>query len=638
MLNLMRKNVKSFLVKAIISLIVLAFIGTIFLVWGVGDEKHQDKGRVIASVFGKDITHLEYSTEYRQLYEYYQNQFKNNWSPEMAERMQLKKAALDNLVNRQILVHQAILQGIKVSDKDVLDKIQSMPAFQQNGHFDGRVYAQVLEYGMHTDPASFENQIKRSLFIDRLQERIRAGIKVSNEEVFDTYSQQNEKVQADYVLFTPASYLSQVAVSDDETNAYFEKNKENYKLPAQRKVRFIYVDRQKVKESLTVGDDAVKRYYNGHETQYQIPKQVHARHILVKTDPAADDAKKEEAKKKAQDLLQRIRGGEDFAKLATEFSQDPGSASKGGDLGFFGKGRMTPNFEKAAFALEKGAISELVETPFGYHIIKVEDIQEARTKPLEEVRQQIVDQLLIEKSWEAAESVAYNMVRDFYKTGQLEETAVKEGYAIGDTELAEDAKTIPNVGKSEEFVKAAFKLKKDDASTPIRANEGFYILRLAEEIPPRVPELDRVREKVIQDLKKEKAEEKARVLAEEMRSKLQDTKADLASLAQEYQVTVTDTGEISHYGFIKGLGSSQELATALFGLSEGGITPALKIGHGYCLSVLRKRVGVDLKKFAEEESKIRDQILYNKEQQLFQAWIERVKKENNIIVDYNQVS
>jgi len=639
MLNLMRKNVKSFLVKAIITLIVLAFIGTIFLVWGMGGEgKHGDRGSAIVTIFGKDITHTEYSTEYHQLYEYYQRQFKDNWSQEMAERMQLKKAALDNLVNRQIMLHEAGEQKILVSDKDVLDKIQSMPAFQQNGHFDSRAYAQILEYGMHMDSATFENQIKRSLIIDRLQERISAGIKVSRKELLDNYSQQNEKVQADYVVFSAPAFLSQVEVSDDDINQYFEKNKESYKLPAQRKIRFIYVDCQKVKSSLSVDDGEVTRYYGNHESQYQLAKQVHARHILIKIDTAADAAKKEESRKKAEDLLKRIKAGEDFAKLANEFSEDPGSGSKGGDLGYFGQGRMTPNFEKAAFALEKGGISDLVETPFGYHIIKVEDIQEARTKPVEEVRQEIITKVLDEKAWEAAETEAYNMVRNFYKTGQLEEVAVKEGYAIADTELAENSKIIPNVGQSEEFVKSAFSLKKEDVSTPVRANAGFYILRLAEEIPSQVPELDKVREKVTQGLKKEKAEAKAKALAEEMRAKLQTANADLSSLAKEYQVTVADTGEITHYGFIKGLGPSQELANALFGLKKGEFTPVMQTSRGYCIAVLKNRAELDLKKFAEEENTIRDQVMRNKEQQLFQAWLERLKKKNNIIVDYGQVS
>jgi len=639
MLSLMRKNVKSFLVKAIISLIVLSFIGTIFLVWGMGgDDKHKSRGIVIATVFDKDITHTDYDTEYRQLYEYYQRQFKNNWSPEMADRIQLKKVALDNVVNRQIMLHEAFQQGIAVSDKDVLDKIQSIPAFQQNGHFDSRAYAQILEYGMHLNSAAFEDQIKKSLIIERLQERIKAGIKVSREELLDTYSQQNEKVQADYVVFSPATFLSQVAVSDDDVSQYFEKNKESYKLPTQRKIRFVYVDCQKVKASLSVDDDAITKYYESHTPEYQVSKQVHARHILIKTDPTGDAAKKEEARKKAEDLLKRVKAGEDFTKLATEFSQDPGSASKGGDLGYFGQGRMTPNFEKAAFALEKGAISDVVETPFGYHIIKVEDVQEARTKPIDEAKQEISAKLIDEKAWEAAENEAYNMVRNFYKTGQLEEVAVKEGYAILDTELAQDTKIIPNVGQSDEFAKTAFSLTKDNVSTPVRANAGYYILRLAEEIPPRIPELDKVREKVTQALKKEKAGEKAKAMAEEMHAKLQGANADLATLAKEYQVTVADSGEITHSGFIKGLGPSQEMANALFGLKEGSFTPVIQTGRGSCIAVLKKRVGLDLAKFAEQETMIREQIMRSKEQQLVQAWLERLKKKNNIIIDYSQVS
>ncbi|MCL6584690.1 MAG: peptidyl-prolyl cis-trans isomerase [bacterium] len=635
--SLMRKNVRSFLVKAIISIIVLAFIGTIFLVWGVGGERAKEKGRAIATIFGEDITHLEYATEYRQLYEYYQNQFKDHWSPEMAERMQLKKMALDNVINRRLLTHEAIKQGIVVDEKEVLAKIQSMPIFQQNGRFDSQVYAQVLEYGMHMDPATFEDQIKKSLLIDRLREKVRGGIKVSQAELLDAYTQQNEKVEADYVLFTPATFIPQVTVSDDEVRSYFEKNKQKYQLPRQRKIRYIYVACQQVKNSLTVDEESIKKYYETHETQYQLPKQVRARHILIKTDPAADVAKKEEAKKQAEALLQRIKAGEDFAKLAGEFSQDPGSASQGGDLGYFGQGRMTPAFEKAAFALPKGGLSEVVESPFGYHIIKVEDIQEARTKPIEEVREQIKSQLLDEKAWEAAENEAYALVRSFYKAGRLEDVAVKAGYAIGDTEFAEDAKLVPGIGPYEEVVKSAFSLKKDDVSMPIRAGAGFYILRLVDEIPARVPELDKVKDKVVMDLKKEKSEAKAKEVAEELRGRLKSAPADLASVAGSYQLTVSNTGEVSHNGFIKGLGQNEELSNALFSLREGEVTPVIQTSRGYCLAVLKKRIGVDLKKFAEEEPRLREQALRTKEYQMFQTWLERLKKENNIVVDYNQV-
>lgn len=640
MLGAMRKNVKGFLVKAIIGLVVFAFIGTIFLVWGVGDQK-EHKGRIIANVFGEEVPYQEYTNEYRQLYEYYRNQFKGDWSQDMAERFQLKKIALDNVINRRVMIHEATRQGISVNDEEVMNKIRSMQIFFQNGRFDPRMYARVLEYGMHMDATTFEHQIKRGLIIDRLRERLKAGIKVSKRELLDMYSEQNEKVEADYILLTPDKFISEVSVVDDEIQAYFEKHEKEYELPQQRKIRYVYIDSQSLKESLTIDDESIQKHYETYKDKYRVPKEVQARHILIKINPQEDEATKEAtkdaAKKKAEDLLKRIKEGEDFAKLAKEFSEDAGSAVKGGDLGYFGKGRMTPNFEQAAFDMGMGDVSAVVETPFGYHIIKVEDIKAARTKPLEEVKQQILTQLLDEKAWEEAEDKAYNLVRSFYKTGKLEEIAVKAEYPVGQTEFAEGSKIIPNIGQSEEFGKAAFELKKDDVSMPVRANTGFYVLRLIEEIPPRIPELAKIREELIQGLKKEKAEEKVKELAGEFSNKLQTGKVDFTSLAKEYKLTVKNTGEISHQGYIKGLGSNQELSNALFRLKEGEYTQAIHTNRGYCIAVLKKRISVDLNKFKEEEESLREQSLRAKEQQLISVWVERTKRENNIIIDYNKV-
>lgn len=640
MLGAMRKNVKGFLVKAIIGLVVFAFIGTIFLVWGVGDRK-EHKGRIIANVFGEEVPYQEYTNEYRQLYEYYRNQFKGDWSQDMAERFQLKKIALDNVINRRVMIHEATRQGISVNDEEVMNKIRSMPIFFQNGRFDPRMYVRVLEYGMHMDATTFEHQIKRGLIIDRLRERLKAGIKVSKRELLDMYSEQNEKVEADYILLTPDKFISEVSVVDDEIQAYFEKHEKEYELPQQRKIRYVYIDSQSLKESLTIDDESIQKHYETYKDKYRVPKEVQARHILIKINPREDEATKEAtkdaAKKKAEDLLKRIKEGEDFAKLAKEFSEDAGSAVKGGDLGYFKKGSMTPNFEQAVFDMGIGDVSAVVETPFGYHIIKVEDIKAARTKPLEEVKQQILTQLLDEKAWEEAEDKAYNLVRSFYKTGKLEEIAVKAEYPVGQTEFAEGSKIIPNIGQSEEFGKAAFELKKDDVSMPVRANTGFYVLRLIEEIPPRIPELAKIREELIQGLKKEKAEEKVKELAGEFSNKLQTGKVDFTSLAKEYQLKVKNTGEISHQGYIKGLGSNPEVNNALFRLKEGEYTQAIHTNRGYCIAVLKKRISVDLNKFKEEEESLREQSLRAKEQQLISVWVERTKRENNIIIDYNKV-
>ncbi len=638
MLDLMRKNVQSFLVKGIITLVIFAFIGTIFLVWGVGDDHREQKGRIVATVFGEEVPYLEYHTEYRQLYEHYRNRFRDNWSEDMAEKLNLKKTALDNIINRRVFIHEAAKQGIMVTDEEVMGKIKYMSMFNQNGRFEPQMYVKILKHYMHMDAPTFESQIKRGMIIDRMQKRIRTGIKVSRKELLDKFVQKNEKMQADYVLFSPKEYLSKVTVSDEETAKFFGEHQTDYELPEQRKIQYIYVNSLDFKGSLTVDDESIEKYYTTHINQYQIPKQVKARHILIKANAEDEKEEQEKAKKTAEDLLKKIKEeGADFAELAKEFSDDPGSASKGGELDFFEKGRMTPNFEKVAFSLEKGEISDLVETPFGYHIIEVQDIKEAATKALEEVKPQIKDVLLDEKAWEVAENEGYNLVRKFYKTGEFETLATAADYQLGQTEFSQESKFVPNIGRSEEIVTAAFILEEDAASTPIRANTGYYILRLIEEVPPKIPELEKVRDKVMKNLKKEKAKKEMERLAEEFYQKLQADKVDFTKLAGEYNVTVKDTDEVSRNGYIKGLGSVPEFSQALFRLKKGEISAPIPCSRGYCIALLKTHIPVDLAKFEEERESLHISTLQRKEQQFLQLWVERLKEENNIIVDYNNV-
>lgn len=637
MLEMMRKNVSSFIIKGIISLVVLSFIGTIFLVWGVGDRPEQ-KGQSIARVLGEDIPYSEYVSEYEQLHNYYRNQFKDKWSKDTAEKLQLKKMALDNIVNRRLLLHEAQEQGLEVTEEEVMNKIEEMPMFQQNGHFDAQLYARLLEYHLHMSALSFEDQIKKGMIIDRLTDRLKSGIKISSKEVLDAYTERNEKIQAEYILISGNLSTEEITITDEEIRTFFDQHASDYQLLEKRNVQYIYINSHDFKSDLTIDELSLQQYYNAHKNQYTLPKQVRARHILKRSSPQDTPEQKVELKTKMDEILAKIKGGENFAELAQKTSDDPGSADKGGDLGYFSKGRMTAAFEKVAFALAKGEVSEVVETPFGYHIIMVEDIIEERTKPLEEMRPQIENNLREEKALEVAENEAFNLVRNFYKEGKFEELANKSNYPLNQTEISQDTKTIPGIGPSGDLVKAAFKLKgKEEISSPVQANTGFYVLRLMEIIAPKVPDLEQVKEKVAEAVKKEKKENRAKDLAQELAAKLQKGEATLAGLAEEHQLTVMDTGEIAQFDYIKGLGSNQELTKALFSLKEGEYTSPISTQRGYCLALLKKRIPVDLNKFKEEEAAMRQQFLMVKEQEIVNVWLDRLKKKNNIAVDYNKI-
>src|SRR5262249_51052512 len=254
-------------------------------------------------------------------------------------------------------------------------------------------------------PHDFEEQLRRGITLEKLQAALTNWITVGDKELEDEYKRRNEKVKLAVVSFPADKFREGLEATDAELSAYYEAHKNELKIPEKRKVKSALVDTQAIRNRTQVSAEDIKRSYEDNQQQYSTPEQVRASHILLKTEGKDDAA----VKKQAEDLLAKAKGGADFAKLATEFSEDEGSKTKGGDLDFFGKGAMVPEFDKVAFELKPGQINDtVVKSQFGYHIIKVTDKKAATQRTLAEVKAQIEDQL----KWERAQTEAQKIADD----------------------------------------------------------------------------------------------------------------------------------------------------------------------------------------------------------------------------------
>src|SRR6267378_5641265 len=306
---------------------------------------------------------------------------------------------LKQLVFQKEIEYEAKRLGITVSDQERANRIrQYVPTAFNNGSFVGmdRYSAEVQARFQMTVPA-FEELVRQGLLEEKFRKLVTDGISVGPAELQDEFRYKNEKVKLEYALIKPEELEAKITPDEAEIKAYFEKNKSKYQVPEKRVVRYALVDVNQIRQNLQISDDQLKVQYQKNMQQYQVPNRVHARHILLMT-VGKTDAEAEEIRKKAEDILSQVKKGAKFEDLAKKYSEDPGTKDKGGDLGWLVQGQTVAEFEKAAFSLQKGQISDLVKTQYGFHIIKVLDKETAHTKPFEEVKDSLRAPLLLSQA------------------------------------------------------------------------------------------------------------------------------------------------------------------------------------------------------------------------------------------------
>ena len=279
-------------------------------------------------------------------------------------------------------VAEARRLGLTVSDAEVAQRIYEIPAFHQNGAFNEEIYTRVL--GVQRPPlakAEFEESLRQSLLVEKLRGALTEWVNVRDSEVENEYKRRNQKVKAEIVVVSADKFKAQVNVTDKDIADWFDSHKESYRVGEKRKIKYLLVDMEQTRTKTIVPPSEIERYYQTNEAQFTTPEQVRASHILLKT-----EGKDEAAVREGRTLLKQVKSGADFAALAKKNSEDEGSAPQGGDLDYFGRGRMAKEFEDAAFALQPGQISDLVKSPFGLHIIKVADRKPEVKRSLEEAR------------------------------------------------------------------------------------------------------------------------------------------------------------------------------------------------------------------------------------------------------------
>lgn len=625
MLTQMRKNVGSWIIKLLLGGIVIVFI-----FWGVGPDQ-KNPNATVATVDGKPIGYMEFSRTYRNLMENVRRQFGDSVNEEMIKALNLKEQAVNQLVDRRIILNAADKMGFKVTDEELALSIRDIPAFQSGGGFNAQAYQQVLSR-LGLTPEAFEVSQREDLLIQKVNDFIARTVNVSNEEAVAWYQWQNSMVDIEYLRLEPTRYAD-IEVSEEELRTYFEANKDTYKTAPKIKARYVVFRPADYKSRVRVEDDEVKTYYEENQAEFYSPETVEARHILIQVDKDADEQTVEAGRLRAAEIHARVLKGEDFAELAKQLSEGP-SKSQGGYLGTFGRGRMVKPFEDTAFSLQTGEVSEPIRTDFGWHIIKVEKHSAAETLTLEasknKIRGQLSDKKTRAMALEDAES-AYDMS---YGGDDLLAAAEQFGVAVATTDAIARNDVLPGVANPGKFVETGFSLEAMGVSDVQDLGDGFYIIQTLEKIPAQIPAFEDVQARIEQDVKLEKQWDRAEADAREILQAVREG-ATLIDAGQPKNLAPQTTGWFKRGEAVPGIGFDPGLAAAAFKLSQDNRFPDTPIRGEKEVFVFRfvdRQMPAAQSDDAELDT-IKEQLRQRKQREIYGNWMTEARSQTDIEID-----
>ena len=592
--------------------VIAAFVLTSIFVGAVG--RSAERADAVAAVNGEPIPLERYQRRYQAYLDAYSRVYRDRFSPELAEQLGLPQQAVNDLVQEALVVQRARAEGLEVTDEELNAQIQAVPAFQENGRFSLRLYQDFLKRRATTANA-FETDVRRELTRMKVETTVKGGIKVSDAELEQAFVVRREEARAAWALVDVGALANAATATDAEIEAYLKDNAAEFKQPERRRVQYVSLAPKDFRPQIPDAD--VEQYYTEHAKEFETPRQVRASHVLVAVPQTGGSEAEDKARAKVADVIRRVKGGADFAKVAAEVSEDPGSKTKGGDLGWVSKGEMVPQFEEALFALKKGELtSEPVRTPFGYHAIKVFDVKEESHKPLREAAPVIRDRLAAEAADKAARAKADEVrpalqgAKDFMaEARQLSLTPIETTLAKADRPIM--------LGGPDPLEEAAFGLSVGGVSAPVKTPAGWVVLKTIETIPAGVPPLAEIRDKVVAAVKRQKADavalERARQLSVESKN------GDLQALARKAGAQTGETARFSRAKPAERLPGDAQLAALQ--ARTGEVTAPVKSPQGYYVLKVLERTAPNMSELTGERERLAREVLAQKQSQAWEAWI-----------------
>jgi len=585
---------------------------------------------IIAKVDGGDISADDVRQQARQMAQQDAQRYGEMAAKIMPFLIQQETTrAVDSMISRQALLSEAGRMGLHVSKEEVLDELQHgryAATFFPGGNFMGQVEYEDFLQRYNLTPTKFETSVGEDILLTKLQALISGSASVSEAEIHEQFMKQNAKVKFDYAVLKQDDLRKGLHPTDEELKAYYESHKASYanSVPEKRKVKYAVVQTGKAEAGVQITPDDLRAYYDQHRDQYRVPEQVKVSHILIKTPLPGPDGKVDEkgvaeAQHRAEDLLKQLKGGAKLEDLAKKYSEDPGSAKQGGSLGWIGRGQTVPEFEKTAFSLPKGQTSDLVKSSYGFHIIRVDDKQEAHSKTLDEVKAEIEPILKHQKGQQIAQKEAEELLKQARAQG-LDAAAATQHIPVINSDFFARKDMLPGLGPATQFMDAVFSAAEKSPPDVAPASQGIVVFQLLAVKPPATPTFEEIRSRVEEEFKNERSS----VLLSQKIQELSDrakAEHDLKRAAKDLGATMKTSDFVLPDGQVPDVGSMSGQASVAFNMKPGEISGPINSGtDAVVLAVLEKQQPTDAD-YAAKRDQIRDQLLLQKQQERFTLFV-----------------
>lgn len=587
---------------------------------------------VVAKVDGADITTDAVRQTARQMLQQQMPQGGANMAmllPFFAQR------AAEQLITRQAMIAQAQRMGLRVTPAEIKDDLQHgryAATFFPGGTFVGETEYEDMLQRYNLTPAKFEESVGEDILLTKLQALVVGSAGVTETDIHEQFVKQNTKVQFEYAVLKQDDIKKGLHPAEAELKAFYDSHKTNYanSVPEKRKVKYAVLDLSKADADVKLTQDDLRAYYDQHREEYRVPEQIKVSHIWIKMplpgdDGKVDDKKVAEAQHRADDLAGQLKNGAKFDDLAKKYSEDTGSANVGGSLGWIGRGQMTPEFEKAAYALSKGQISGVVKTSDGFHIIRLDDKQDAHMKSLDEVKAQIEPVLKHQKAQQIAQRKADALVQQARAQG-LDAAAAAQGVPVITSDFFSRKDMLPGLGPAPQFMDAVFTAQEKAPPDQASASSGIVVFQLLGIKPAATPTFEEIRSRVEDEFKNERSNILLTQKAQELSDRAK-AEHDLKKAAKELGATLKTSDQVLPDGQVPDVGSMSGPASVAFTMKPGEITGPINNGQDAAvLQILENQPPSDAD-YAAKRDQIRDGLLQAKQRERFELFVSNLVDE-----------